>query len=105
MNKEKIIDKLCEVGNINPTSSEDIEKGFEVLEVNDKIKLCRRYLGVHCIDGSCPRAMEEEYADRCMDIVTSCEECPFYYGCVDCGWWGTSICILENKRCIDIELD
>lgn len=28
MNKEKIIDKLCEVGNINPTSSEDIEKGF-----------------------------------------------------------------------------
>nr|DAQ17086.1 MAG TPA: hypothetical protein [Caudoviricetes sp.] len=42
MNKEKIIDKLCEVGNINPAS---------------------------------------------------------------CGWWGTSICILENKRCVDIELD
>lgn len=57
MNKEKIIDELCKVGNINPISLEDMEKGFEVLGVNDKIKPCSRYMGVHCIDGSYPRAM------------------------------------------------
>lgn len=105
MNKEKIIDELCKVGNINPISLEDIEKGFEVLGVIEEIKPCRRYVGVHCIDGSCPKAMEEEYADRCMDIITSCEECLFYYGCKDCGWWGTSVCILENERSINVGLD
>lgn len=47
----EIIDKLCEVRNINLTSSEDMQKEFEVLVVNDKMKKyeltteCKEFLG------------------------------------------------------------
>ena len=108
MIEEKIIDKLCEIGTINPISAEDIERGFEVLGVIEEIKPCRRYMGVHCIDGSCPKAIPEEYADRGMDVISSCEECFFYRGCEDCAWENTNICFeykKNNERSATIALD
>ena len=30
---------------------------------------CKDYVGVACVDGSCPKANAEEYAERCMDVI------------------------------------
>lgn len=54
---------------------------------------CKRYLGVACIDGTCPMALSEEYEERCMDVIKSCEECHKYRGCEDCAWDGTEQCV------------
>ena len=38
------------------------------------MKVCSGYVGVACVDGSCPVANMEEYAERCMDVVKKCSE-------------------------------
>ena len=45
---------------------------------------CPNYVGVACIDGSCPIANQEEFAERCMPVVRSCSDCGYYEGCADC---------------------
>ena len=50
----------------------------------DKVKRCLEYCGVACVDGSCPMANREEYAERGYDIVHNCNECHYYKGCEDC---------------------
>lgn len=55
-------------------------------------KRCGGYVGVACVDGSCPVANAEEYAERCMDVVRSCIECHYYKGCEDCALAGTEYC-------------
>ena len=57
-----------------------------------KNKRCESYCGVSCIDGSCPIANREEYAERGYDIVHDCKECYRYNGCEDCCFEGTEIC-------------
>ena len=32
---------------------------------------------LECVDGSCPMALSDEYAERGMDVVNNCEECPY----------------------------
>ena len=32
---------------------------------------------LECVDGSCPMALSDEYAERGMDVVHNCEECPY----------------------------
>lgn len=54
--------------------------------------ICPDYCGVSCIDGSCPRALRDEYAERGYDVVHSCTECPRYKGCEDCYF-------CENPEC------
>lgn len=61
------------------------------------MKKCKRYVGVSCVNGSCPMALREEYEERCMDVINSCEDCPYYKGCEDCGLSGTPDCIKEDK--------
>lgn len=56
------------------------------------MKVCRSYVGVSCVDGTCPKANAEEYAERCMDVITKCSECPSYEGCDDCALFGTEYC-------------
>ncbi len=53
---------------------------------------CKNYVGVACIDGTCPIALSEEYAERCMDVIKSCEDCWRYTGCKDCILAGTKYC-------------
>lgn len=58
---------------------------------------CGAYVGVACVDGSCPTANKDEYIERGMDVVWSCRECSFYKGCVDCALSGTQYCEKNAK--------
>lgn len=60
-------------------------------------KICVTYTGIACVDGSCPKANAAEYAERCMDIVRNCIECPYYRGCEDCAFYGTELCERASK--------
>ncbi len=53
---------------------------------------CTGYCGVSCVDGSCPKALRDEYEERGYDVVRNCEECPRYKGCEDCAFDGTVLC-------------
>lgn len=53
------------------------------------MKRCRDYVGVACVDGSCPKANAEEYEEGCMDVISRCEDCFYYKGCEDCALSGT----------------
>ena len=46
--------------------------------------VCPGYCGITCVDGTCPMANREEYAERGYDIVHNCDECHYYRGCEDC---------------------
>lgn len=56
------------------------------------IKRCGNYVGLACVDGSCPIANADAYASRCMDMIIRCEECFYYKGCEDCALDGTAYC-------------
>ena len=49
-----------------------------------KIKTCREYVGVACINGNCPIANRDEYVERGYPVVDSCADCHFNLGCEDC---------------------
>lgn len=57
------------------------------------MKRCGDYIGVACVDGSCPKANAEEYAERCMDVISNCNDCFYYKGCEDCALYGTEYCV------------
>lgn len=60
---------------------------------------CNGYCGISCVDGSCPKANREEYAERGMPVTYSCEDCIYYKGCVDCVFFGTELCVkAENGK-------
>lgn len=63
-----------------------------------KNKRCKGYCGVACIDGSCPMANREEYAERGYDIVNSCNDCHYYNGCEDCAFEGTEMCVNSTEE-------
>lgn len=53
---------------------------------------CRDYVGLACVDGSCPMASIDEYEAYCSPIIDSCEECGLYKGCKDCAIANTEHC-------------
>lgn len=57
---------------------------------------CKGYCGVACIDGTCPKANRDEYAERGYDIVDNCNECPYNNGCEDCCFNGTEMCEMSE---------
>lgn len=58
------------------------------MKENNAIKRCPEYIGVSCIDGSCPKANQEEYEEYGIPVVRSCFECSYYRGCADCAGYG-----------------
>lgn len=46
-------------------------------------------------------ALADEYAERGMDVVKSCKDCPRHLGCEDCMMDGTRFCkkIMMEKSC------
>jgi len=54
--------------------------------------ICDRFCTVNCVDGSCPIALREEYAERGIPVVYSCNECVNHTSCDDCNWQGTDMC-------------
>lgn len=57
-----------------------------------KEKRCRDYVGVACVDGTCPAALREEYEERCIPTVKNCRDCFYYKGCEDCALKDTEYC-------------
>jgi hypothetical protein len=49
-----------------------------------KPEYCPDYVGVACVDGTCPIANCEEYAERYMPVISCCRDCFYYKGCEDC---------------------
>lgn len=62
------------------------------------MRRCTDYVGVACVNGSCPIANMEEYAERGMDVITNCNECSFYKGCDDCAMAGTEYCLSPERN-------
>lgn len=56
------------------------------------MKRCRDYVGVACVDGSCPKANAEEYEESGMDVISNCNDCFYYKGCEDCAFLDTEYC-------------
>lgn len=52
---------------------------------------CPGYVGVTCVNGSCPNALADEYPEYGYEHCT-CDECGYYKGCEDCALKGTSHC-------------
>lgn len=57
---------------------------------------CPNYLGVVCINGSCPIANIDEYIERGYDVVRSCDDCHYYSGCEDCYWYRDNQCKIDE---------
>lgn len=57
---------------------------------------CKNYVGIACVDGSCPVALREEYAECCGPVLYNCAECWMYRGCEDCAFDGTDMCDRKN---------
>lgn len=55
-------------------------------------EFCKGYVGVACVDGSCPKANAEEYAERCINVIKDCKNCFYYRGCEDCAFLGMEYC-------------
>lgn len=55
-------------------------------------KRCKRYVGVACVDGTCPMAAQDEYDERCIPVIRTCRECWLYRGCEDCALADTDYC-------------
>lgn len=64
--------------------------------------ICERYCGVTCVDGSCPIANRDEYAERGYDVIRDCDECIYYAGCEDCAFAETDICPEFKKESTEV---
>ncbi len=53
---------------------------------------CKSYVGVACVNGTCPIARADEYEEYCMPVQRSCNNCWYYKGCEDCAFEGTEDC-------------
>ena len=61
-------------------------------------KTCPGYVGVSCVDGSCPKARLEDYEERGMNVPKSCKDCWYNFGCEDCAFDGTQYCEREDGK-------
>ena len=63
---------------------------------------CPQYVGVACVDGTCPAANREEYEERGIPVTKGCRDCFYYEGCEDCALYNTEHCYNQddgqNKR-------
>lgn len=59
------------------------------------MEYCKGYVGIACVDGSCPMIDRDEYGGYCVPVVTDCCECALYRGCEDCACAGTEYCTKE----------
>lgn len=53
---------------------------------------CKNYVGVTCVNGTCPVALRDEYAEYGIPTIDDCDECFYYKGCEDCALSGTEYC-------------
>ena len=53
---------------------------------------CNSYVGVTCVNGNCPLAFSDEYAERGIPLPRDCVDCYYNKGCEDCALSGTEYC-------------
>ena len=56
---------------------------------------CPDYVGLACVDGTCPIASKERYGEYSILTIDHCNECFYYKGCEDCALADTEHC---NRR-------
>lgn len=64
-------------------------------------QICGNYVGVACVDGSCPIANMDIYQEYGMDVIRRCEDCMYYKGCRDCALYGTEYCEFSLEKVSD----
>lgn len=57
---------------------------------------CPDYIGVTCVNGSCPNALYEEYP-WATERYENCDGCPYDEGCADCA--GAQIAGITKEAC------
>ena len=63
---------------------------------------CKGYVGIACVDGSCPIANRDEYIEYGIPAVWSCEDCHMYKGCEYCGFCDeNNQCDLDMRKKVD----
>ena len=80
----------CETAEENATLDPKVRE-IERIILNDNER-CGGYVGVACVDGTCPKANREEYEERGIPLVRNCGDCHFYKGCEDCALYETEYC-------------
>lgn len=58
-------------------------------------EICSTYVGVSCVDGTCPIANRDEYIEYGIPVVWDCAHCHYYEGCEDCALSGTKYCEMQ----------
>jgi len=58
---------------------------------------CKGYCGPECVNGNCPVAWEEDYAERGYDVIHNCEECWYNNQCQNCMFYD-ECSIKENEN-------
>ena len=53
---------------------------------------CKNYVGVSCVDGSCPIANMDDYYETHIPSDKDCKECYRNKGCEDCALFDTKYC-------------
>ena len=53
---------------------------------------CPDYVGLACVDGTCPIANREEYGEYGISTPENCNECFYNKGCEDCALADTEHC-------------
>lgn len=66
--------------------------------MNDKMSICPGYVGVACVDGSCPIANADEYEERCYPVIKKCKDCHMYRGCEDCYFCDHELCVIDQDK-------
>ena len=56
------------------------------------------YVGVACVNGSCPVALAEQWSEYDYSFVKGCDECWLYKGCEDCGLYDGEYCTVEDCK-------
>ena len=68
-------------------------------------KRCKAYVGLTCVDGSCPVANYNYFIDNGMPDIAEifadtrkCIDCAYYQGCEDCALADTEYCQSSKKE-------
>lgn len=66
---------------------------------------CKCYVGVACVDGSCPIANRDKYEEYDIPVGWDCDECHYYSGCKDCALFGTEYCEMPQADVAEDRLE
>ena len=59
---------------------------------------CPGYIGLACVNGTCPIANKEEYIEYGVPVPSSCGMCSSYKGCEDCMCYDTDMCSFGKRK-------